>query len=114
MPLPTEPPTASPFQAPPLADGALMAMKRKEPSTPPGPVAPATTTSSQAEVASSPPAGSRKKRRTQNRGAKNKGLRHFSLKVCEKVQSKRVTTYNEVEPSPFPSFLSAAVVCLRL
>ena len=25
-----------------------------------------------------------------------KGLRHFSLKVCEKVQSKQVTTYNEV------------------
>lgn len=96
MPLPTEPPTtASPFQAPSLADDALMTMKRKEPSTPPGPVALATTTSS-AEVASSPPAGSRKKRRTQNRGAKNKGLRHFSLKVCEKVQSKRVTTYNEV------------------
>ncbi|ELR22838.1 transcription factor e2f/dimerization partner (tdp) domain containing protein [Acanthamoeba castellanii str. Neff] len=87
--------TASPFQAPSLADDALMTMKRKEPSTPPGPVALATTTSS-AEVASSPPAGSRKKRRTQNRGAKNKGLRHFSLKVCEKVQSKRVTTYNEV------------------
>jgi hypothetical protein len=101
MPLPTEPPTASPFQAPPLADDALMAMKRKEPSTPPGPVALATTTSS-AEVASSPPAGSRKKRRTQNRGAKNKGLRHFSLKVCEKVQSKRVTTYNEVSPPHSP------------
>ena len=26
----------------------------------------------------------------------NKGLRHFSLKVCEKVQEKGVTTYNEV------------------
>lgn len=38
----------------------------------------------------------RKKRRVQTRGTKNKGLRHFSLKVCEKVQSKRVTTYNEV------------------
>eukprot|EP01116_Phalansterium_solitarium_P002962 TRINITY_DN1333_c0_g1_i1.p1 TRINITY_DN1333_c0_g1~~TRINITY_DN1333_c0_g1_i1.p1 ORF type:complete len:278 (-),score=127.74 TRINITY_DN1333_c0_g1_i1:718-1551(-) len=25
-----------------------------------------------------------------------KGLRHFSLKVCEKVEAKRVTTYNEV------------------
>ena len=25
-----------------------------------------------------------------------KGLRHFSMKVCEKVQRKGVTTYNEV------------------
>ena len=26
----------------------------------------------------------------------NKGLRHFSLKVCQKVEEKGVTTYNEV------------------
>ena len=25
-----------------------------------------------------------------------KGLRHFSMKVCEKVQTKGVTSYNEV------------------
>ena len=25
-----------------------------------------------------------------------KGLRHFSMKVCEKVQKKGVTSYNEV------------------
>ena len=25
-----------------------------------------------------------------------KGLRHFSMKVCEKVESKGTTTYNEV------------------
>jgi transcription factor Dp-1 len=25
-----------------------------------------------------------------------KGLRHFSMKVCEKVESKQTTTYNEV------------------
>ena len=30
-------------------------------------------------------------------GEKNgKGLRHFSMKVCEKVESKQTTTYNEV------------------
>lgn len=28
-----------------------------------------------------------------------KGLRHFSLKVCEKVEGKQVTTYNEVAES---------------
>ena len=26
----------------------------------------------------------------------SKGLRHFSWRVCEKVQQKKVTTYNEV------------------
>lgn len=29
-------------------------------------------------------------------GRPNKGLRHFSMKVCEKVESKGTTTYNEV------------------
>ena len=26
----------------------------------------------------------------------NKGLRHFSMKVCQKVEEKHVTSYNEV------------------
>ena len=31
------------------------------------------------------------------KGDKNgKGLRHFSMKVCEKVQKKGTTSYNEV------------------
>jgi class 3 adenylate cyclase len=34
------------------------------------------------------------KRRRSEKGGK--GLRHFSTKVCEKVQRKGVTTYNEV------------------
>ncbi len=34
-----------------------------------------------------------KKRKT---GKGNKGLRHFSMKVCKKVEEKGVTTYNEV------------------
>lgn len=37
---------------------------------------------------------SRKKQKTSD--SKEKGLRHFSKKVCEKVASKRETTYNEV------------------
>lgn len=39
------------------------------------------------------------KRRTPNRCAPEKGgkgLRHFSMKVCEKVQQKGITSYNEV------------------
>uniref|UniRef100_A0A6Q2WVV6 Transcription factor n=1 Tax=Esox lucius TaxID=8010 RepID=A0A6Q2WVV6_ESOLU len=37
------------------------------------------------------------KRGTGKKADKNgKGLRHFSMKVCEKVQKKGVTTYNEV------------------
>ena len=34
-----------------------------------------------------------RKRRKEKGG---KGLRHFSMKVCEKVQRKGVTSYNEV------------------
>ena len=34
------------------------------------------------------------KRRKVDKGGK--GLRHFSMKVCEKVQKKGTTTYNEV------------------
>lgn len=34
------------------------------------------------------------------KGEKAKGLRHFSQKVCEKVKSKGVTTYNEVCSPP--------------
>ncbi len=34
------------------------------------------------------------KRKKQEKGGK--GLRHFSMKVCEKVQKKGVTSYNEV------------------
>ena len=36
----------------------------------------------------------RKRGRKQEKGGK--GLRHFSMKVCEKVQKKVVTSYNEV------------------
>eukprot|EP00013_Stygamoeba_regulata_P028468 CAMPEP_0177660262 /NCGR_PEP_ID=MMETSP0447-20121125/17932_1 /TAXON_ID=0 /ORGANISM="Stygamoeba regulata, Strain BSH-02190019" /LENGTH=522 /DNA_ID=CAMNT_0019165287 /DNA_START=129 /DNA_END=1694 /DNA_ORIENTATION=- len=39
--------------------------------------------------------GSAKKSRT-SASAKDKGLRHFSLKVCQKVEEKKHTTYNEV------------------
>jgi hypothetical protein len=34
------------------------------------------------------------KRRKSEKGGK--GLRHFSMKVCEKVQAKGSTSYNEV------------------
>ena len=34
------------------------------------------------------------RRRKKEKGGK--GLRHFSMKVCEKVQRKGVTSYNEV------------------
>jgi len=36
----------------------------------------------------------KKRRRTKSKG--NKGLRHFSKKVCDKVKAKKTTTYNEV------------------
>lgn len=37
--------------------------------------------------------GTGKRKRREKEG---KGLRHFSMKVCEKVQAKQVTSYNEV------------------
>lgn len=40
-----------------------------------------------------------KRRKTPTRLApekSGKGLRHFSMKVCEKVQQKGITSYNEV------------------
>ena len=36
----------------------------------------------------------------------NKGLRHFSLKVCEKVKEKNVTSYNEVADELVNEFCS--------
>jgi len=37
-----------------------------------------------------------KKRRRNSKSKGNKGLRHFSMKVCDKVKAKKTTTYNEV------------------
>ncbi|XP_023691216.1 transcription factor Dp-1b [Paramormyrops kingsleyae] len=42
------------------------------------------------------------------KGEKNgKGLRHFSMKVCEKVQRKGITTYNEVADELVAEFSSS-------
>lgn len=35
-------------------------------------------------------------RRRRNADRTGKGLRHFSMKVCKKVEEKGKTTYNEV------------------
>jgi predicted transcriptional regulator len=40
--------------------------------------------------------GPNKKKRKTKVDKGNKGLRHFSRRVCEKVESKKVTSYNEV------------------
>ena len=45
------------------------------------------------------------------KGDKNgKGLRHFSMKVCEKVQKKGTTSYNEVADELVAEFTSAGSV----
>ena len=47
-------------------------------------------------------------RKRGKKGEKNgKGLRHFSMKVCEKVQKKGVTTYNEVADELVAEFSAA-------
>jgi len=52
--------------------------------------------------------GSKKKSRKQTAGDKlNKGLRHFSLKVCQKVEKKKSTTYNEVADELVAEFNSS-------
>jgi len=40
----------------------------------------------------------------------NKGLRHFSLKVCQKVESKKTTSYNEVADELVGEFASETSV----
>jgi hypothetical protein len=55
-----------------------------------------------------------KQRRTPNRcppeqGGRGKGLRHFSMKVCEKVQLKGVTSYNEVADELVTEFSEQAM-----
>jgi len=49
-----------------------------------------------------------KKKRLQRTGGKqgDKGLRHFSMKVCEKVEQKNRTTYNEVADELVAEFTS--------
>jgi len=47
------------------------------------------------------------KRRKAEKGGK--GLRHFSMKVCEKVRTKGVTTYNEVADELVQEFASPAM-----
>lgn len=42
-----------------------------------------------------------------------KGLRHFSMKVCEKVQRKGTTSYNEVADELVAEFASEAPSCPR-
>lgn len=37
----------------------------------------------------------------------NKGLRHFSMKVCQKVEEKNVTSYNEVADELVREFVTS-------
>lgn len=52
------------------------------------------TVTSQKKTATPPSGGIQSRRRKTDKVGK--GLRHFSMKVCEKVKEKGVTTYNEV------------------
>ena len=63
------------------------------------PITKATASSSAKRTSSS--SSSRKKKAAPNPALQNpystsRGLRHFSMKVCEKVEEKGTTTYNEV------------------
>ncbi|KAH7963503.1 hypothetical protein HPB52_021270 [Rhipicephalus sanguineus] len=61
-----------------------------------------------------PPGLSQRKRRCKGGGDKgSKGLRHFSMKVCEKVQRKGTTSYNEVADELVAEFATPEVAGLR-
>lgn len=51
-----------------------------------------------------------KRRKTEKGG---KGLRHFSMKVCEKVRKKGVTSYNEVADELVAEFTNPAHISIN-
>ena len=107
----TETHTLRPFPVvPPFAVSQVDASDAAEPTSPP---ASAVKRGSGAAAATPPAPGSSAKRRKtgaapgsaasapastpgDDKDKNGKGLRHFSMKVCEKVESKQTTTYNEV------------------
>ena len=96
-----------------LSDATTAAGATADPSSPPASAIKKQARISQSEVTPTPPPPSSSKKRKQlasgggtggSTGGMNtaekekngKGLRHFSMKVCEKVEEKHKTTYNEV------------------
>lgn len=82
-------PLAHPFEGPTMTHScARPAAKRRSPDTnavvPPTPVKSRKTSAAQASPSQ------------QNPYSTSRGLRHFSMKVCEKVEERGTTTYNEV------------------
>jgi hypothetical protein len=63
-------------------------------------------------VCGSSDAKDKKKRQQRSQAGKggDKGLRHFSMKVCEKVEQKVRTTYNEVADELVAEFVNAGIV----
>ena len=84
------------------SDSVSSTLKRGRPSMPASPPSRAkrlkrtdsTTSTSSSTSPTPPPSSSSTKSDSQPR--QQKGLRHFSLKVCEKVEQQGVTTYNNV------------------
>lgn len=53
-------------------------------------------------------------RRRRNADRSGKGLRHFSMKVCKKVEEKGTTTYNEVADELVEEVIqSYSILCRR-
>jgi len=59
---------------------------------------------------------SKKRKMTRQGGGKqgDKGLRHFSMKVCEKVEQKHKTTYNEVADELVAEFAASPEIAAQL
>jgi transcription factor Dp-1 len=75
------------------AEGDKSARGRKRPAPSPSPTASSTASNKSAKVRGGAKSSSRSSPTSEK---SNRGLRHFSMMVCKKVEEKGTTTYNEV------------------
>jgi transcription factor Dp-1 len=74
-------------------ESSSSARGRKRPAPSPSPTASSTASNKSAKLRGGGKAGSRSSPTSEK---SNRGLRHFSMMVCKKVEEKGTTTYNEV------------------
>eukprot|EP01097_Dermamoeba_algensis_P011130 TRINITY_DN8491_c0_g1_i1.p1 TRINITY_DN8491_c0_g1~~TRINITY_DN8491_c0_g1_i1.p1 ORF type:complete len:153 (-),score=25.72 TRINITY_DN8491_c0_g1_i1:72-476(-) len=80
-----------------IANGEIPVFKNYEPMTPPNKIQGHDPKRRFEETSPSESSSKKRSKGSRNSAEKaNKGLRHFSLKVCQKVEQKKLTTYNEV------------------
>ena len=90
-------PNSSAHHNPASAATSAASQKKQavQPYVGPGPAVPESLSSTFSAAGGEPAAKKKRVQRAHGKGT-DKGLRHFSMKVCEKVEQKGRTTYNEV------------------